>query len=81
MVEDKEMKLEEAMARLDEVVKQLSDEGRDLDSSLALYEEGVKLAYICNEKLNDAERRINILRVNPDGEVYEAPFGEGEATL
>ena len=80
-MEYKEMKLEEAMARLDEVVKQLSDEGRDLDSSLALYEEGVKLAYVCNEKLKDAERRINILRVNSDGEVYEAPFGEGEATV
>ena len=78
MCVNKEMKLEEAMAALDEIVRQLSEEGRDLDSSLELYEAGVKLAYVCNEKLNDAERRINILRVNGDGEIVAEPFGEGD---
>ena len=74
MSENKEIKLEEAMARLDEIVKQLSDETRDLDSSLALYEEGVRLARVCHERLSDAERRINILKVSADGEIVEEPF-------
>lgn len=72
----KEMKLEEAMKRLDEVVALLDREGTDLEESLRLYEEGVRLIALCTAKLNDAERKIHLLRVNADGEVCEEPFAE-----
>lgn len=70
----KEIKLEDAMRRLDEIVKALESEGLDLDKSLKLYEEGIGLVRICNEQLADAERKIKILRVNSDGEISEEDF-------
>lgn len=68
------MSFEEAMKRLDEITEELSREGVSLDRSLALYEEGVKLARICNEKLEDTERKIKMLQISQSGEVSEKDF-------
>ena len=73
-----EMKLEEAMRRLDEVVKTLDSDRLDLDESLKLYEEGVRLVRACHEKLSDAERRISALRISEDGEMVEEAFDKKE---
>ena len=73
-----EMKLEEAMRRLDEVVKTLDSDRLDLDESLNLYEEGVRLVRVCHEKLSDAERRISALRISEDGEMIEEAFDKKE---
>ena len=72
--EMKELKLEEAMCRLDAVVAALDREGVDLEESLKLYEEGVRLVAICQKKLNDAERIVQTLKINSDGEMCEEPF-------
>ena len=68
------MSFEEAMKRLDEITEELSREGVSLDRSLALYEEGVKLARVCNEKLEDTERKIKMLQISQSGEVTEKDF-------
>ena len=73
-VEKNEMKLEAAMSRLGEIIKLLEAENTDLDGSLRLYEEGIRLVRICNEQLSEAERKIRILRISPDGEVSEENF-------
>ncbi len=70
----KPIELEEGMKRLDEVVQRLSGEGISLEESLALYEEGVALVRECNARLESAERKISILRLNDDGEITEEPF-------
>ncbi len=70
----KPIELEEGMKRLDEVVQRLSGEGISLEESLALYEEGVALVRECNARLESAERKISILRMNDDGEITEQPF-------
>ena len=67
-----DMKLEEALRRLGEVVKALDAEEIELDAALALYEEGVALTRLCNEKLSEAERRVAMLKINGDGEMVEA---------
>ena len=72
----KEMKLEDAMRRLDEVVSALDRESSDLEESLALYEEGVSLVALCQKRLAEAERRISILKMTADGEVVEEEFPE-----
>ena len=69
-----EMKLEDAMRRLDQVVKELDGENADLDKALKLYEEGVKLVRICNAKLDEADRKIKILKLSSDGELIEKDF-------
>ena len=55
------MSLEEALSRLDEIIKLLSDENTTLDSSLALYTEGVGLIDMCDSKLKDAKLKIETL--------------------
>ena len=71
--------LEGALKRLDEVVSGMSRQGVSLEDSLALYEEGVALVKLCNSKLEGVERRINMLRMTPDGEIVTEAFeGTGE---
>ena len=69
-----QMELEAALARLDEVVTAISADGVELEKALALYEEGVSLVKTCAARLEDAERKITLLRMSGDGEVSETPF-------
>lgn len=80
MNEINELKLEDAMRRLDEVVSALDRESSDLEESLALYEEGVRLVALCNRRLGEAERRIHALKMTPDGEIVEVAFPETPIT-
>ena len=75
-IEEMEYTLEEAMRRLDEVAQALDRENPDLDQALRLYEEGVRLVAFCQNKLGDAERKIQMLKVNAEGELCEIPFAE-----
>ena len=68
------MKLAEALARLETVVAALDRENTDLEDALRLYEEGVRLVAICRGKITEAERRIKLLKMTPDGEVTEEEF-------
>jgi exodeoxyribonuclease VII small subunit len=70
----KEMRLEETMSRLEAVVKGLEKEGLPLEDAMKLYEEGIALCAACHEKLSEAERKIRILSVTPDGELTEEAF-------
>ena len=69
--------LESALKRLDEVVSGMSRQGVSLEDSIALYEEGVALVKLCNSKLESVERRINMLRMTPDGEIVNETFSGG----
>ena len=74
-----EYDLESAMKRLDDVVARLSKESISLEDSLALYEEGVSLVRVCNERLADAERKIKMLKISDEGEIEETELSaQGE---
>lgn len=73
-MKENELSFEEAMKRLDAICEELSREGVTLERALALYEEGVKLARVCNEKLEDTERKIKMLQISQSGEVSEKDF-------
>lgn len=73
----RELDLESAMKRLDETVEALSGDGVSLEEALALYEKGVALVRQCSERLENAQRRINIIRMSEDGELSEEPFEGG----
>ncbi len=68
------VKLEEAMERLAQVVTALEGENTDLEQALKLYEEGVKLVQLCQGKLEDARRTIEVLKVSPEGELLREDF-------
>ena len=61
MEETKEFNIDEALKRLDEINRRLSEEGLPLSESLALYKEGVELAAKCKESLDTIEKEIIIL--------------------
>lgn len=78
MMDQKEIKFEEALTRLETVVNRLESGELPLEESLRLFEEGVHLTKVCTSRLEEAERRITILLKNERGELQEAPFEEGE---
>ena len=68
---------EAAIAELESIVRKLEEGDLALEQSLELYERGVQLSRYCHARLEDAERRIEIL--NERGELKPAPpsFSEG----
>ncbi len=65
---------ETSMGRLEEIVRSLENGSADLDSALALYEEGVGLVRRCGRMLDDAEKKIRILQKDEDGNITEKDF-------
>jgi exodeoxyribonuclease VII small subunit len=62
---------ETALAELESVVRRLEDGDLPLETSLALYERGVVLSRYCHDRLQAAERRIEVL--NERGDITAAP--------
>lgn len=73
-----EMNFEESLARLEQIVRALESGSAPLDQSLALFEEGVGLVKLCNQKLADAEQKIRIL-VSTDQGMVEQDFKKSES--
>ena len=65
---------EENISRLEEIVSQLERGDAALAVSLALFEEGTKLASVCSAMLDEAEQKVVKLQKGPDGEPVELPF-------
>lgn len=63
------LSFEAAFARLEEILEKLNTGTISLDDSLKLYEEADKLISTCNKRLTDAERKIEILVKNRNGEL------------
>ncbi|NTW58609.1 MAG: exodeoxyribonuclease VII small subunit [Nitrospirae bacterium] len=72
-----EKKFEAALARLEEIVRSLESGELGLEQSLKLFEEGVKLARVCNARLEEAERKVEVLLKDKNGKMTTKPF-EGE---
>ena len=62
---------EAAIAELESIVKKLEEGDLALEASLQLYERGVHLSRFCHSRLEEAERRIEIL--NERGQLKPAP--------
>ena len=63
-----EMKFEEALNKLEEIVRELEQGSLDLDNALKRFEEGIRLARMCGKKLSDTEKRIEIIKKGEKGE-------------
>ncbi len=73
MAENK-VTFESALARLEEIVRAMESGTAALDSSLALFEEGIGLVKFCTKALDTAEQKVKILQKDENGELAEAPF-------
>src|SRR5690606_18220288 len=55
---------EAALGELESIVAQMEDNSMSLEASIAAYERGVRLARVCQDKLDTAEQQISVLRNN-----------------
>ena len=67
---------EKALNRLSAIVSSLEKGDLLLEESLQLFEEGVKLSRYCSDRLEEAERRIDVLVKGKGGKTTEEPFEE-----
>ncbi len=67
-------KFETALKKLEDVVRRLEGGELSLDDSLKAFEEGVKLAGFCSKKLNEAEKRVELLLKQKDGTFTREKF-------
>jgi exodeoxyribonuclease VII small subunit len=68
---------EEALQKLESVVEAMEADDLPLETLLAKYEEGAKLVKICQEKLAEAELKIQQLEKTAGGELKLAPLATG----
>ena len=66
---------ESATAELDSIVRRLEDGDLPLEKSMELYERGLQLSRFCHARIEEAERRIELL--NERGELRTAPAALG----
>jgi exodeoxyribonuclease VII small subunit len=67
-------KFETSLKRLEEVVKKLEGGELSLEDSLKAFEEGVKHAGFCARKLDEAEKRVELLLKQKDGSFIREEF-------
>jgi exodeoxyribonuclease VII small subunit len=66
-------KFEDALGRLEDIVRRMEAGDMGLEESLKAFEEGIKLARICSRKLDEAERRVEML-LKEGNELVTKPF-------
>ena len=69
-------KFEDALAKLEGIVKKMESGDMPLEESLKAFEEGIRLARLCAGKLDEAERRVDVLMKEGDGLSVKAFQGE-----
>ena len=69
-----EIKFEKAMTRLESIVEELERGDLNIDKSLEIFEEGIKMSRLCSKKLNEAEAKIEKLTKDKKGELITELF-------
>ncbi|MBN1664913.1 MAG: exodeoxyribonuclease VII small subunit [Deltaproteobacteria bacterium] len=70
-------KFEDAMDKLEDIVKKMEAGNMSLDESLKAFEEGIKLVRVCTKKLDEAQRRVDVLLAE-GSDMATAPFSESD---
>ena len=69
-----EKRFEQAMKRLEKIVQSLESGELSLEDAIKVFEEGVKLAKFCTNKLEEAEKRVSLLVQEREGKHTQVPF-------
>jgi len=72
-------KFETALEELEQVVEQLESGDLSLEDSLSAFEKGVGLVKLCNHKLNEVEKKIEVLVKDREGGLQLKPFEDFSA--
>jgi exodeoxyribonuclease VII small subunit len=65
---------EKSFQQLESIVKRLESEELPLDEALQLFEEGIRLSRFCNQKLEEVEKKIELILADAKGEPRVEPF-------
>ncbi len=65
----KEMKLEEALDRIDALLNQMGDKDVSLEETFRLYQEGMRLLKNCNEQIDRVEKQM--IQIDEEGQIHE----------
>jgi len=76
MAAKEKKKFEEVVEELERMVEQLESGELSLEASLAAFENGVRLVKLCNQKLTEVERKIELLVKDKDGKLQLKPLEE-----
>jgi exodeoxyribonuclease VII small subunit len=68
---------ESALARLEQITRELESGDLSLEASLKKFDEGIKLTEFCNAKLSEARTKVEIL-LEKDGRLKAEPFDQNE---
>lgn len=71
---------EEALKKLEEIVRHLEAGDLTLDDSLKAFEEGIAWSRVCEAKLTEAKGKVEVLVKQADGSIQSAPFTGGPTT-
>jgi exodeoxyribonuclease VII small subunit len=69
---------EDALKRLEEVLDSLEHGNLNLEESVKAFEEGAGLVRFCHGRLDDVERRVELLLKDENGRFFTRPFPEEE---
>ena len=65
---------EKDLKRLEDIVAKMEEGDIPLDESMKLFEEGVKLSRLCSERLDKAEKKVEIITADKNGNISARPF-------
>lgn len=65
---------EKAFQQLETIVKRLESEELPLDESLQLFEEGIRLSRFCHQRLEEVEKKIELILADAKGQPRTEPF-------
>ena len=71
-------KFEEALKKLEEILRKMEAGDMTLEESLKAFEEGIRLSRLCAERLDEAERRVDML-IKADETLVIKPFAGEES--
>jgi exodeoxyribonuclease VII small subunit len=78
MAKPRSNEFEKAFQQLEKIVQRLESEELSLDESLKLFEQGITLSRFCHSRLEEVEKKIELILSDAKGEPVTEVFEEGE---
>ncbi len=72
------LSFEKALEKLEKVVAALETDELTLEKALKQFEEGMKLSRICNQKLDETEKKISMIMEKSDGTIDQTPLNSSK---
>ena len=71
-------RFEDTFRKLETIVNKMENGDLSLEDSMKLFEEGMRLSRLCSEKLNEIQKKVEILVKTEDGGITSQPFRQEE---